>query len=207
MPHGDYCNMNYTFFKLVLCFNDLKTKIKRVTSRLFTICTNHNWWLRQQASVSSPIIIQLCITLVHHSRCRLTLLPKTRGNRQESMQVFVFTSANSRPWGSSCRAIPCRMSSMNSSSRRNLTAQSERQSRQNTPISNSRDLSSSMENLSKPTALPTYLTWDKDCSLFGYDFKGHLERTLVLVWDKLSSFEASFSPSTSETPQKDYTLT
>ena len=39
-------------------------------------------------------------------------------------------SAKRSPCGSSCRAIPWRTSSINSSSRRNLTPQSERQSRQ-----------------------------------------------------------------------------
>ena len=49
------------------------------------------------------------------------------------------TSANSIPWGSRYRHIPCRWLSRKSSSRRNLTAHNERQSRQYTEISSSRD--------------------------------------------------------------------
>lgn len=52
---------------------------------------------------------------------------------------FVCTSANSIPCGSRYRHIPWRWLSRKSSSRRNLTAQSERQSRQYTEISSSRD--------------------------------------------------------------------
>ena len=58
-----------------------------------------------------------------------------------------FTSANNRPWGSSWSAIPWRMSSMNSSRRRNLMAHRDLQSRQYIPISSSLDLSRSIENL------------------------------------------------------------
>lgn len=57
------------------------------------------------------------------------------------------TSANKSPCGSSCKAIPCLMSSINSSNRRNLIAHNDRQSLQYIPISSSRDLSKSIENL------------------------------------------------------------
>lgn len=49
------------------------------------------------------------------------------------------TSANSIPCGSRYRHMPWRWLSRKSSSRRNLTAHSERQSRQYTEISSSRD--------------------------------------------------------------------
>lgn len=51
----------------------------------------------------------------------------------------LYTSANSIPCGSRYKHIPWRWLSRKSSSRRNLTAQSERQSRQYTAISSSRD--------------------------------------------------------------------
>lgn len=57
------------------------------------------------------------------------------------------TSANNNPCGSNCKAIPCRITSINSSNRRNLMAHNDRQSLQYIPISNSRDLSKSIENL------------------------------------------------------------
>jgi len=57
------------------------------------------------------------------------------------------TSAKRSPCGSNCKAIPCRISSINSSNRRNLMAHNDRQSLQYTPISSSRDLSKSIENL------------------------------------------------------------
>lgn len=55
--------------------------------------------------------------------------------------LCVCTSANSIPCGSRYRHIPWRWLSRKSSSRRNLTAQRERQSRQYTEISSSRDCS------------------------------------------------------------------
>lgn len=69
--------------------------------------------------------------------------------------IFQLTSAKSNPCGSNCNAMPCRISSINSSNRRNLTAHNDLQSLQKTPISNSRDLSSSIENLKKKEALLT----------------------------------------------------
>ena len=47
-----------------------------------------------------------------------------------SCMIKMITSAKSNPWGSSCSAIPWRISSMNSSRRKNLMAQRDRQSRQ-----------------------------------------------------------------------------
>lgn len=61
--------------------------------------------------------------------------------------TILITSANRSPCGSNCKAIPCRISSINSSNRKNLMAHSDRQSLQYIPISNSRDLSKSIENL------------------------------------------------------------
>lgn len=56
------------------------------------------------------------------------------------------TSANSIPCGSRYRHIPWRWLSRKSSSRRNLTAQSERQSLQYTEISSSRDCTPTATN-------------------------------------------------------------
>lgn len=63
-----------------------------------------------------------------------------------TIQISI-TSANKSPCGSNWKAIPCRISSINSSNLRNLMAHNDRQSLQYTPISSSRDLSKSIENL------------------------------------------------------------